>query len=162
MRTCRRFVLELLLNRSRRFEQCQYMYLVFCFPLWICPYPPGSGFSFAGSACPAHLTAGMWIPLVCGPCWAAVSLFPWVAQAVAVSAAAQRCHSEHTGYLLLFNQCSPSFGDSFQLCCSSCTHQRAGADAQGWGLDFSLLIVSDFSVDKTSSLTPVTFVSVPL
>lgn len=161
MRTCRRFVLER--NRSWRFEQCQYMCLVFCFPVWICPYPLALVSALQVLLALAHLTAGMWIPVVCGPCWAAVSLFHWVAQAVAVSAAARRCHTEHTGYLLLYNQCSPNFGVSFQLCCSSCTHRRAGAAAKGWGLDFSLLIVSEFSVDdKTSSLTPVTFVSVPL
>lgn len=50
-------------------------------------------------------------------------------------------------------ECSPGFGHSLQLCCSSCTHQKADDGAQGWGLDFSLLIVSEFSVgDKTSSL----------
>lgn len=50
-------------------------------------------------------------------------------------------------------ECSPSSGDGFQLWCSSCTHQKADGGARGWGLDFSLLIVSEFSVDgKTSSL----------
>lgn len=48
-------------------------------------------------------------------------------------------------------ECSPSFVDTLQLWCSSCTHQKAGDRAQGRGLHFSLLIVSEFSVDDKSS-----------
>lgn len=158
-------MLELLLNCSWRFEQCQYMCLVFCFSLWMCPYPPGSGFSFSGSACLVHLTAGVWIPLVCGPCSTAVSLFQGVTQAVAaVSSSTAVSHWAHWLLAAVQPECSPGFGNSFQLWCSSCTHQKAGDGAPGWGLDFSLLIVSKFSVDdKTSSLRdPVTFASVYL
>lgn len=38
-------MLELLLHCSWGFEQCRYVCLGFCFPLWTCLYPHGCGFS---------------------------------------------------------------------------------------------------------------------
>lgn len=71
-----------------------------------------------------------------------------------LSAAAQQCHTEHAGFLLLYSQSVPRvLVVVFTCAVHPVPTKKAGRSAWGWGLDFSLLIVPQCSVhDKTSSL----------